>query len=269
MSPQDFEFISAIIRERSGLVLSKEKIYLLESRLAPITRSRGLKSVDELIAEVRNGAGEALIIDVVEAMTTNETYFFRDDSPFTEFRDFVVPTMYAARGGLKRLRIWCAACSTGQEPYSLAMILKDAPAKFDGWRNEIIATDLSNEALGKAKVGLYSQFEVQRGLPVLMLMKYFKQLNETWQIDSAIRAMVSFKNLNLLDRFDSLGVFDVVFCRNVLIYFDADTKRAVLDKIRERMPDDGILFMGGSETVVGISECFRRVEGHRGVYAPA
>ncbi len=202
-------------------------------------------------------------------MTTNETFFFRDSRPFEEFRDFVLPALREERRIQKKLRIWCAACSTGQEPYSLAMILKDAAGEMMGWRNDIVATDLSNEALGKAKVGLYSQFEVQRGLPVKMLMQYFKQVNETWQIDSAIRAMVTFRNLNLLQSFDALGKFDTVFCRNVLIYFDPDTKKRVLDNIRKCMADDGFLFLGGSETVIGVTESFKRVDGHRGVYTPA
>ena len=268
MSPQDFEFISTLIRDRSGLVLTKEKTYLLESRLMPLTRGHGVESVDQLITKVRGNGSEALINDVVEAMTTNETFFFRDTRPFEEFKNFVLPSLREARHTQKKMRIWCAACSTGQEPYSLAMILKDAAAELLGWRNDIVATDLSNEALGKAKVGLYSQFEVQRGLPVKMLMDHFKQVNETWQIDSAIRAMVTFRNLNLLQSFDALGKFDTVFCRIVLIYFDPDTKKRVLDNIRKRMTDDGYLFLGGSETVIGVTESFKRVDGHRGVYQP-
>ncbi len=268
MSPQDFEYISTVIRDRSGLVLTKEKTYLLESRLMPLTRNHGVETVDQLITKARGKGMETLINEVVEAMTTNETFFFRDSRPFEEFKNFVLPSLREGRHMQKKIRIWCAACSTGQEPYSLAMILKDAGSEMAGWRNDIVATDLSNEALGKAKVGLYSQFEVQRGLPVKMLMQYFKQVNETWQIDSAIRAMVTFRILNLLKNFDALGKFDTVFCRNVLIYFDPDTKRRVLDNIRDRMTDDGYLFLGGSETVIGVTEAFKRVEGHRGVYVP-
>ncbi len=268
MTPRDFEFISNLIRKRSGLVLSKDKMYLLESRLLPVSRQHGFGSLDDLITKVCNGGGEPLITDVVEAMTTNETFFFRDKIPFDQFRDHVLRSMLERRRNRRQARISCAACSTGQEPYSIAMLLKERGRELDGWRFEIVATDLSNEALGKAKVGLYSQFEVQRGLPVQLLVKYFKQVNETWQIDSAIRAMVSLRQLNLLDDFGALGHYDVVFCRNVLIYFDPQTKAEVLRRIRRGIENDGFLFLGGSETVLAVSEAFRPTPGYRGVYTP-
>ena len=183
---------------------------------------------------------ERLIVDVVEAMTTNESFFFRDKIPFDHFRDTIMPGLLAARARERRLRIWCAAASTGQEPYSLAMCLKEMKDKLAGWRVEILGTDLSTEVLEKAKAGIYSQFEVQRGLPIQMLVKYFSQVGDTWQISPEIRAMVQYRPLNLLADFAHLGGFDVVFCRNVLIYFDQETKIGVLNRIA-RLLDAGRL----------------------------
>ena len=176
----------------------QEKMYLLETRLTPLTRRHGIDDLGHLVTKLRNGGGEPLVNEVVDAMTTNETFFFRDKSPFDQFQQTVLPSLIESRENRKSIRIWCAACSTGQEPHSIAMLLKEESAKLAGWRTEIVATDLSAQAMDKAKVGLYSQFEVQRGLPVQFMVKYFKQMNETWQIDSAIRAMVNFLPLNLL-----------------------------------------------------------------------
>ena len=175
--------------------------------------------------------------------------------------------MLASRAAKKSFRIWSAACSSGQEAYSLAMILKEEAAKLAGWKIEIIGTDISNEMLEKAKAGMYSQFEVQRGLPIQLLVKYFKKNNEMWQIDPSIRAMVQFKEYNLLHDLKPLGQFDVVFCRNVLIYFDQPTKTRVLENISKNMPDDGFLYLGGAETVLGISDRFKPIPEQRGVYA--
>ena len=266
MKPDDFELLSGLVEERSGLVLTREKLYLLESRLIPLARKRGMSGLDDLIAAIRNRREEALIAAVTEAMTTNESYFFRDITPFEQFRDFVLPRLIGGRAISRPIRIWSAACSTGQEAYSLVMCLREEGAKLAGQRFEIIATDLSTEVLEKAKVGMYSQFEIQRGLPISMLMKYFNQVNEMWQVDASIRAMVKFQQQNLLHDFSSLGPFDVVFCRNVLIYFGRDTKRDVFERISRVMPADGLLFLGGAETVFGITESFTRVEGYRGIY---
>ena len=202
-------------------------------------------------------------------MTTNETFFFRDKMPFEHFRDTIMPALIAARAREKRIRIWCAAASTGQEPYSLAMLCKEMGAALAGWRVEILATDLSTEVLEKAKAGIYSQFEVQRGLPIQLLVKYFTQVGETWQIAPEIRGMVQFRPLNLLNDFSALGMFDVVFCRNVLIYFDQATKIGVLDRIARQMPDDGYLVLGAAETVVGLTDAFKPVPDKRGLYAPS
>ncbi|GAB3124888.1 CheR family methyltransferase [Novispirillum itersonii] len=266
MKPEDFDFLAKMLKDRSGLVLTKDKSYLLESRLMPVARKRGYKGLEELVAQLRK-RDEALAVDVTEAMTTNESFFFRDQKPFDQFRQVVLPNLLATRATKKSFRIWCAAASSGQEPYSLAMILKEESAKLAGWKTEIVGTDISREILQKARAGLYSQFEVQRGLPIQMLVKYFKKRDDQWEIDPAIRAMVQYKEWNLLGDLGALGSFDVVFCRNVLIYFDQDTKGVVLDNISRQMNDDGVLYLGGAETVLGISERFKPIPSQRGVYA--
>ena len=265
LRPDDFEFLAKTLKERSGLIITPDKAYLLESRLMPLARQRNLKSIEEIIAKMR-GRDEALARDVTEAMTTNESFFFRDTKPFDQFRDTVLPQIMAGRTSKRSIRIWSAACSSGQEAYSLAMLLREAAAKLSGWHVEIVGTDISAEMLEKAKAGLYSQFEVQRGLPIQMLVKYFKKKDESWQIDSSLRGMVSFREWNLLHELRGLGQFDIVFCRNVLIYFDQPTKSRVLDNISRQMPEDGILYLGGAETVLGISDRFKPVAGQRGIY---
>lgn len=265
MLPNDFDYIAKILKERSGLIITPDKAYLLESRLTPIARKRGLKTVDELIGVMRT-SGEDLLREVTEAMTTNESFFFRDIKPFDQFKALVLPQLLQTRASKRSIRIWSAACSSGQEAYSLAMILKEESAKLAGWKVEIVGTDISHDVLEKAKAGLYSQFEVQRGLPIQMLVKYFKKNNELWQVDPVLRAMVQFKEYNLLNDLKPLGNFDVVFCRNVLIYFDQPTKTKVLENVSRIMPDDGLLYLGGAETVLGISDKFKPVQDQRGLY---
>ncbi len=269
MTPQDFDYLRKVLRERSGLVLSAEKQYLAESRLLPVARRHGMTTLSELIAALKLRPISALASDVVEAMTTNETFFFRDKTPFAHFRDTMMPALIAARAKERRIRIWCAAASTGQEPYSLAMAMKEPEleAALAGYRVEIVATDLSAEVLERARSGMYSQFEVQRGLPIHLLVKYFKQTGDSWQIAPELRAMVQFRTLNLLNDFSPLGIFDVVFCRNVLIYFDQETKIGVFNRIAKRMPDDGFLSLGAAETVVGLTKAFKPVPDKRGLYA--
>jgi chemotaxis protein methyltransferase CheR len=268
MTPLDYDYFRKLLRERSGLVLSADKQYLVESRLLPLARRAGMSGLSELVQKLKGPNAEAQIVEVVEAMTTNESFFFRDKIPFENFRDTILPALMMARSAQRRLRIWCAATATGQEPYSLAMTLKEMAKTVAGWRIEILATDLSNEVLEKAKAGIYSQFEVQRGLPIQLLVKYFTQVGETWQIAPDIRAMVQFRPLNLLHDFAHLGTFDVVFCRNVLIYFDQDTKINVLDRIARLVDRDGYLILGAAETVVGLTDSFKPIADRRGLYAP-
>jgi chemotaxis protein methyltransferase CheR len=269
MTPQDYDYIRKLLRERSGLVLSADKQYLVESRLVPVARKQGLASLTELVATLKSMPLSPLTNTVVEAMTTNESFFFRDKQPLVHFRDVIIPALMAARAQEKHIRIWCAAAATGQEPYSLAMILRDIGIALKQWRVEILATDICSPALEKAKVGLYSQFEVQRGLSIQMLIKYFIQAGEVWQISSDIRSMVTYRHFNLLQDFSSFGTFDVVFCRNVLIYFDQATKTSVLNRISRSMRPDGYLLLGAAETVVGLTDAFKPLPQHRGLYMPA
>ena len=269
MKPADFEYLASILKDRSGLSIGPDKTYLLESRLTPVARKNNLDDLDALVAEVRRSKKEAMLCEITEAMTTNESFFFRDATPFEIFEKAILPDLLEARASRKSLRIWSAACSTGQEAYSLSMILREMAPQLAGWRIEIVGTDISNEVLEKAKVGIYSQFEVQRGLPIQLLMKYFTQVNELWQIDASIRAMVTYKEFNLLKDLKALGSFDIIFCRNVLIYFDQPTKTKVLDAMSNILASDGCLFMGAAETVLGISDDFKPVPGHRGVYNTA
>jgi chemotaxis protein methyltransferase CheR len=267
VTPQDFDYLRKLLRERSGLVLSAEKQYLVESRLLPVARRHGLGTLAELCSKLKLPM-PGLASEVVEAMTTNETFFFRDKIPFEHVRDTVMPALIEARAREKRIRIWCTAASTGQEPYSLAMTLKAMKAKLAGYRVEILATDLSGEVLERAKNGIYSQFEVQRGLPIQLLVKYFTQVGECWQIAPELRGMVAFRPLNLLNDFTPLGRFDLVFCRNVLIYFDQPTKTGVLDRLARQMPEDGFLVLGAAETVVGLTDAFKPIADKRGLYMP-
>jgi len=271
MTPDDFQKLASILKSRSGLVLSADKAYLAESRLTPLARTWEFADAKALIRGLvrREGKGgdPKLLVEVVEAMTTNESFFFRDTRPFDQLRDVVLPRLAESRGSAKRLRIWSAACSSGQEPYSIAMTIRELGARFRDWRIEIVATDLSRPILKRAIDGRYTQFEVQRGLPITLLAKYFRQDGDQWIIADELKQMVKFQTHNLLEGPQSLGKFDIVFCRNVLIYFDQDTKKQVLDSIAGVLPDDGFLTLGGAETVLGVTDRFRMVEGQRGLYA--
>jgi chemotaxis protein methyltransferase CheR len=268
VTPLDYEFLRKLLKERSGLDLSPDKQYLVESRLVPLARRAGLPGITELVQKMKAGSAEALTADVVEAMTTNETFFFRDKIPFDHLRDTMLPALLQARASRRAVRIWCAASSTGQEPYSIAMCIKEFGAALAGWRIEIVATDLSQGVLEKSKAGLFSQFEVQRGLPIQLLVKHFTQVGELWQLNADIRAMVQHRQLNLLQDFGHLGTFDVIFCRNVLIYFDQDTKGGIFERLAKVVESDGFMVLGAAESVVGISDAFKPYPEKRGLYRP-
>jgi chemotaxis protein methyltransferase CheR len=265
VTPLDYEFLRKLLKERSGLDLSSDKQYLVESRLIPLARKAGLPGIAELVQKMKGTGSDPLTAEVVEAMTTNETFFFRDKIPFDHLRQTILPALVQARASRRALRIWCAASSTGQEPYSIAMCVKEFGG-LSGWRVEIVATDLSQSVLEKSKAGLFSQFEVQRGLPIQLLVKYFTQTGELWQLNPDIRAMVQHRQLNLLKDFSHLGSFDVIFCRNVLIYFDQDTKAGIFDRLAKLLEPDGVLLLGAAETVVGISDAFKPYPDRRGLY---
>jgi len=267
MTPLDYDYLRKCLKQRSGLVLTADKQYLVESRLLPLARKAGLVNLTALVNQLKRG-DEAMMTAVVEAMATNESFFFRDKVPFYHFTSIIMPALLAARRSTRTVRIWCAAASTGQEPYSLAMCLKEMEGDLAGWRIELLASDLSGQALEKTREGLYTQFEVQRGLPIQFLVRYFKQTRELWQIAPEIRAMVKFRQLNLLSDFSHLGIFDLIFCRNVLIYFDQDTKIDIFRRLAKSTESDGFLALGAAETVVGLTDVFKPHPERRGLYRP-
>ena len=265
MRISDFDLYRDLLKEKSGLTLTQDKCYLLDSRLTPIARKWNFANLDSMTVSLRGVPKPELIKDIVEAMTTNETSFFRDTKPFDQFRDIIIPHLMKTRS-TKKVRIWCAAASTGQEPYSLAMVIKEMGAKLAGWTFEIVGTDISTEVLDLAKKGEYSQFEVQRGLPIQLLVKYFVQKGDKWAVKPELKSMIQYKYFNLLDSMAPLGKFDIIFCRNVLIYFDRDMKAKVLENMSGLIPDDGFVILGGAETVLGITESLKLMENTRGLY---
>lgn len=265
MSENAYAGICALVEKSSGIVLGQSKSYLIESRLAPVAQQFGFDSVALMSSGLRSASPE-LQDAIIDAMTTNESFFFRDSTPFEAFEKSILPALVKARRGAGRIRIWCAAASTGQEPYSLAMVLLDNKHLWAGLQVEIIGTDLSATALARAKAGIYSQFEVQRGLPIQMLVGHFTQEGTNWVISDEIKSMVKFSQLNLLAPLAGMGTVDLVFCRNVLIYFDVATKKKVLESISTIMHRDGYLVLGASETMMGVTEAYVRSEGYRGLY---
>lgn len=268
MQPEIFEIFKNFLYKKSGLVITPEKLYLLESRLSPVMREHNITDLTALSRVLQSAPMGRVHNDVIEAMTTNETMFFRDMKPFEKFKDVVMPAIMAAKGANCRVRIWSAACSSGQEPYTLAIQMKENAAKWPGVNFEIIATDISEQILNKARTGLYSQFEVQRGMPTPLLIKYFTQTPDGWQIKDDIKRMVTYKNVNLLDNLSHMGSFDIIFCRNVLIYFDQPTKSDVLSKLSNLIAPHGFLFLGGAETVLGLTTAFKPMQDERGLYVP-
>ncbi len=267
VSGDTFQTFAELLRSRSGLAIGPDKLYLLKTRLAPILRREKLPDLAALAHRLSDPAAEPLARDVVEAMATNESFFFRDEKPFAHFRDKALPRLFAARAPGAPIRVWSAAASSGQEAYSLAMILAES-----GGRErpvEILGTDIAREQLARASDGLYTQFEVQRGLPIRLLMRHFRKEDSGWRISAALRTMVQFREWNLLADPAPLGRFDVVFCRNVLIYFDPPTKTRVLDALAGQMAEDGLLYLGGAETVLGITSRFAPLADDRGVYGKA
>lgn len=268
MNSVEFDFIADVLKNRSGLSLSKDKTYLLESRLNPIARENGYDNLSGLMTALRTRPSEELLRAVTDAMTTNESFFFRDKTPFNLFENIMLPALLKSRANKRKIRIWCAAASTGQEPYSLAIVIKELAAKLAGWQFEIIGTDICEAVLDKARDGVYSQFEVQRGLPIQLLVKYFEKHGEAWRVKPDIKKMVTYRNFNLLKSFTGLGEFDIIFCRNVLIYFDQPTKKDIFQRLRGNVPGDGFLVLGAAETVFGVTDSFGTSKGNRGLYLP-
>jgi chemotaxis protein methyltransferase CheR len=257
LSTQEFLFVSDLVRRESAIVLGPGKEYLVESRLLPLARKASMASVSAYVQDAQRRPSPATQRSIVEALTTNETSWFRDLEPFTVLTDTVLPELAAARPGSQTMRIWSAACSSGQEPYSLAMVLQDKlPA---GWSYQIHASDLSGEILARAERGRFSQLEMNRGLPAAMLVRHFERVGTDWQVSAALRRHISFSSINLATTLPAVPPFDVIFLRNVLIYFDLDTKRSVLQRIRKLLRPEGWLFLGSAETTIGIDGDFERI----------
>jgi chemotaxis protein methyltransferase CheR len=264
MTAHDFEYVCRLVRDRSAVVLEAGKEYLVEARLGPLAGEFGHGSVTELVGRLRAGGDGGLTTRVVEAMVTNETLFFRDGQPFETLRKTVLPGLIARRAAERRLDVWCAASSTGQEPYSLALLLREHFPELSGWRVNVLATDLSSEVLGRARAGRYTQLEVNRGLPAALLVKYFRQHGREWELAEDVRRMVEFRELNLAGPWPGLPRMDLVFLRNVMIYFDVETKKAILGRVLRVLRPDGYLLLGTAETTHGLSDSFRRVEALKG-----
>ena len=266
LSQAGFETLAGFLKARSGLSIGPDKMYLLQTRLEPVLKQHKLPDLPALAECVRRGPPEPIARAVVEAMTTNESFFFRDDKPFAHVAGAALPTLCAARRPGAPLRVWSAACSTGQEAYSVAMLLAENKALLAGRAVDILGTDLDTAALERARQALYTQFEVQRGLPMRLLVKYFAKDGAAWRLHEALRAQVRFAPFNLLADPRPLGQFDVVFCRNVLIYFDPPTKTRVLDALAQCLAPDGYLYLGGAETALGLTDRLRPAADARGVY---
>jgi chemotaxis protein methyltransferase CheR len=256
--PADFNFVRDLVRSRSGIVLEPGKEYLVETRLLPVARTAGDENVARFISRLRSAATPALLTAVVEALTTNETSWFRDRHPYDALRDHVLPELMARPKTHRRISVWSAACSSGQEPYSIAMVLADAMANNPGWSADIVATDLSNDILAQARSARYSQREMNRGLPAALLVRHFERAGTHWALREPIRKMVSFRALNLAVPLPTMTPVDIVFLRNVLIYFDAAMKRQVLAQVRRVLRPDGYLFLGGAETTLHLDDEFER-----------
>ena len=264
VSATDFEFVRQLVRDDSALALADGKEYLVESRLTSLAEREGLGSVAELVQRVRAGA-PGLRQHVVEALATHETLFFRDLHPFEALRQVIIPAALRANGG-RRLTLWSAAAAAGQEAYSLALMMRE---HFPNAQVSILATDLSREVLGRAEAGRFSQLEVNRGLPVAMLVKHFVQTGREWQLHDDVRRMVTFRQLNLAEPLSRIPPMDVVFLRNLLIYFDAQAKEALLSRVSRVLRPDGYLFLGAAETTYGLDNSYERVQVGRSIcYRP-
>lgn len=268
MEQFDFAFLQTFMKTQSGLHLTDDKMYLIESRLTPVASKFGYSSISQLINALRTAPKPDHVTAVVEAMATHETSFFRDKTPFEHLQRAILPALSQARAGAKRLRIWCAACSSGQEPYSLAMLLDENATLFPGWSIEIVATDISRSVLQKAEAGVFSQFEVQRGLAIQRLVKYFDKQDANWRAKDSLRKYIRWQYANLLQDTGQLGSFDIVLCRNVLIYFDRPTRGKVFDMMASRLASDGVLVLGSTESILGVTARFQGAPGFHGVYTP-
>ena len=270
MTPENFNLLATIVKQHSGLVLTSQKAYFLESRLLPLVRKYNLKSLDDMADTIRSRRDEAMSYAITEAMATKESFFFRDWKPFVQFQKVLLPQLLVSRAAKKQIRIWSAGTSSGQKAYSLAMLCAEESAKLQDWKIDIIGTDLSKEMIECAKSGIYSQLEVQRGIRITMLVKYFHLIaGDKWQINDSLRQMVQFREGNLLQDFGPVGVFDLIYCRNVLPYFDVPTQTHVLEAMSKVLAPDGALVLGNTETTLGITDIFMASDSEPGLYVLA
>lgn len=260
LSSADFQYVSQLVRQRSAIVLEPEKGYLLEARLSPLARVEGFASLDAMVAQMRAQPNNGLHRRVVEAMTTNETSFFRDLHPFDALKTVVMPEVFKHRQAERKVNIWCAACSSGQEPYTVGMTLLENFPQLSSWTVKILATDLSSEMVNRSRAGRYGQIEVNRGLPAHLLVKYFEKKGLAWHVKPETQRLCEFRELNLIEPWGHLPPTDVVFLRNVLIYFDVETKRTILANVRKVLQPWGYLFLGGAETTINLGDVFERVQ---------
>ena len=259
ISSEDFGYITSLVRSQAGIVLEPGKEYLVEARLAAVLRQEKLPSISAIVDRLKASTIDPLRPRIVEAMTTNETSFLRDLHPFETFRNTILPELLANRKGSRALSIWCGASSTGQEPYSIAMTLLESMPQAADWKIDMLATDISTEMIRRSREGRYNQIEMNRGLPAQLLIKYFDRIGLEWQIKERVRRMVQFREMNLVQGWPAMPQFDVIFLRNVLIYFDTDTKRQILEKARRLLKPDGYLFLGCAETTLGLCEDLARM----------
>ena len=258
LAPPDVDYLCGVVSRRSGNVIAPEQSYLLEARLGSLAQSEGLPSVKELVAELRAAQHSPLHDRVAEAMTINETSFFRDMHPFDAMRDFIFPELIEKRSQSRQLTIWSAACSSGQEPYTMAMLLREHFPQFNDWRVRILATDYSKDILAQAKAGRYNQFEVNRGLPARLLVEYFEPDGRNWGVKQDLRNMIDFKQMNLATPWPFVPNCDIVLLRNVMVYFDSAAKESILRRVREILRPDGCLFLGGGETLINLNVPFEK-----------
>jgi len=258
-SPATFAYLSQMVRDHSAIVLDETKAYLLESRLSPLVYSEGIRDIDELAFRLRDDRFSPLRRKVLDAMTNNETWFFRDLYPFDALKAVVLPQLLRDRASERGLSIWSAACSSGQEIYSVAMLIRENFPSLLNWRLMLLGTDISEAILQRARAGIYSQLDVNRGLPAILLAKYFQQVGHEWRLKKNILEMAGFRSINLSSPWPPLGKFDVVFLRNVLIYFSLDVRREILARIRQVVRPGGVLFLGAAETTLNLDDSYERV----------
>lgn len=259
ISDADFHYIRQFIFQKAAIVLDEGKGYLVESRLLRLAKRHGLDSLQALVGQLRAQPQNGILWDVIEAMTPNETYFFRDIHPFDMLKNNVLPELLKKRESSRQLTLWCAAASSGQEVYTILMLLKEHFPALASWKIKFIASDISKEMLERCREGCYSQLEVNRGLAAPLLVKYFQKIGMQWQIKEELRRMVDWRQINLAQSWGVLPSCDIVFMRNVLIYFDLETKRNIFGRVAKLLKPDGYLFLGGAETTMGIDDNFKRV----------